>query len=247
LGRAGVHLLDAKGPEGMLIFAVGDLHGRLDLLTRMYEGITGHLRQRPVADWRIIHLGDYVDRGPDSRGVIDFLIAAKARDPRIICLAGNHDVGLLDFLAEPDVNGLFAGNGGRQTAMSYGVALDFLDEAVFPSQYGDFCRAVPEAHRHFLRNLAYSAEFGDFFFCHAGIIPGVPLDEQQPRDLMWIRDRFLNHPGLHPKVIVHGHTPSAQPEVLANRVNIDTGAFASNVLTALVIEGSDKQLLQVVG
>jgi serine/threonine protein phosphatase 1 len=244
---AGIHFLDARGPDGLLIFAIGDVHGRLDLLKKMYEGINDHLQQRAVTDWRIVHLGDYVDRGPDSRGVIDFLIAAKGRDPRVICLAGNHDVGFLDFLAEPDKNGLFATNGGYHTAKSYGVDLDFLDAVAFPSQYEAFRDAVPETHRHFVQDLFFSAEFGDFFFCHAGIMPGVPLEEQEPRDLIWIRDRFLNDTQLHPKVIVHGHTPSPEPQVLGNRVNVDTWACGSGVLTALVIEGDDKQLMQVVG
>lgn len=244
---AGIHFLDAKGPEGMLIFAIGDVHGRLDLLEKMHEGISEQLAQREATDWRIVHLGDYVDRGPDSRGVIDFLIAAKARDPRVVCLAGNHDIGFLDFLAAADVGGLFATNGGRQTAMSYGVALDFLDAAAFPGQYEAFGRAVPEAHREFVQNLVFSAEFGDFYFCHAGIVPGVPLERQAPADLIWIREQFLAWPHLHPKVVVHGHTPSPEPEILSNRVNLDTWACGSGVLTALAIDGGDKQLMQVVG
>jgi serine/threonine protein phosphatase 1 len=243
----GVHLKDAKGPAGMCIYAIGDVHGRLDLLAKMHEGIADHLKQRAADDWRIIHLGDYTDRGPGSRGVLEFLIAASERDPRIICLAGNHDVGFLDFLVGPDTNGLFANNGGRQTAQSYGVDLNFMDPVNFRSQYEAFRHAVPEAHRTFLQNLRFSIEFGDFFFCHAGVMPGVPLADQEPRDLIWIRDRFLNHAELYAKVIVHGHTPAPQPEVLANRVNVDTGAYASGVLTALVIEGDDKQLMQVVG
>jgi serine/threonine protein phosphatase 1 len=242
-----MHFLDAKGPEGMLIYAVGDVHGRLDLLEKMYQRINTHRSKQPAKDWRIVHLGDYVDRGPSSSGVIDFLIQEQTRDRRVLCLAGNHDVGFLEFLDVPVKNGLFATNGGWHTAMSYGVKLDFLDAVTFPPQHEAFRRAVPDQHRAFLENLRFSVEIGDFFFCHAGIMPGVALQDQEPRDLIWIRDRFLNWPELHPKVVVHGHTPSAEPEVLANRVNVDTGAFASNVLTALVIDGADKQLMQVVG
>jgi serine/threonine protein phosphatase 1 len=230
----------------MCIYAVGDVHGRLDLLQRMYEGITADRSRRAESDWRIIHLGDNVDRGPDSKGVLDFLIE-QSRDPRVICLAGNHDVCFLDFLAEPDPAGLFATNGGRQTALSYGVQLDFLDAAEFPLQYEAFRRAVPDAHRSFMQNLRFSCTLGDFYFCHAGIMPAVPLDEQDPRDLIWIRDKFLNYTGLHPKVIVHGHTPARDPDVRPNRVNIDTGAFASHVLSALIIDGSDKQIMKVIG
>ena len=239
-------MLTAKGPPGMLIAAIGDVHGRLDLLEKMHAGIVRQLEQRAVADWRIVHLGDYVDRGPDSRRVIDFLIAAQARDPRVVCLAGNHDVGFLDFLEEPDPTGMFANNGGSQTAASFGVALDLKDPEALAAQHRRLLENVPDEHRRFIGKLVFSAEFGDFFFCHAGIMPGVPLDAQEPRDLIWIRDRFLDHNELYDKVIVHGHTPSRDPEVRRNRINVDTGAYASGVLTALLIEGSDKQFIQVV-
>jgi serine/threonine protein phosphatase 1 len=241
----GVHIKDAKGPEGLRIYAIGDIHGRLDLLKAMHNAIAAHLAEQPAPDWRILHLGDYVDRGPDSRGVLDFLIEAQDAEPRIASLAGNHDVSFLDFLAEPNPDGLFALNGGRQTGLSYGVELDFIDPSAFPEQSEAFRQAVPEAHRAFMRSLTFSQTFGDFFFCHAGIAPDVPLEEQKPRDLIWIRDRFLDHAGLHPKVVVHGHTPSAEPEVWPNRVNVDTGAFASGVLTAFVIDGEDKLIMQV--
>jgi serine/threonine protein phosphatase 1 len=247
MSEAGVHLVDAIGPDGLRIYAVGDIHGRLDLLTKMHEAITTHLAEQAVGDWRIVHLGDYVDRGPDSRGVVDFLIAAQTRDTRIVSLAGNHDVGFLDFLREPDPNGLFANNGGRETAFSYGVTLDFADPVSFPTRYAAFRQAVPQTHRSFIESLRFSIAFGDFFFCHAGIQPGIPLESQEPRDLLWIREKFLHYEGLHPKIIVHGHTPSVEPEVRANRVNIDTGAFRTAVLTALVVEGKDKQILQVIG
>jgi serine/threonine protein phosphatase 1 len=241
-----VDVLAAKGPPGMLIAAIGDVHGRLDLLEKMHAGLADRIATRAVADWRIIHLGDYVDRGPDARGVIDFLAAAQARDPRVICLAGNHDVGFLDFLKEPDPVGLFATNGGIQTALSYGVALDLNDPEALAAQHRDLVQSVPDAHRRFVGNLVYSAEFGDFFFCHAGIMPGVPLDEQEPRDLIWIRDPFLGHDELYAKVVVHGHTPARDPEVRKNRINVDTAAYATGVLTALLVNGSDKQFMQVV-
>jgi len=243
---AGLDVLAAKGPPGMLIAAIGDVHGRLDLLEKMHAGIADQIAKRSVADWRIVHLGDYVDRGPDSRGVIEFLAAAQTRDPRIICLAGNHDLGFLDFLTEPDPAGLFATNGGIETALSYGVTLDLQDLDALAVQHGELVQNVPDAHRRFIGDLVFSAEFGDFFFCHAGVMPGVPLDEQQPRDLIWIREQFLDYGELYAKVIVHGHTPTHDPEIRTNRINVDTGAFATGVLTSLLIEGSDKQLMQVV-
>ena len=241
----GVHFLEAAGPAGMRIYAIGDVHGRLDLLEEMHARIEAELAEDPPLDWRVIHLGDYVDRGPDSKGVLDRLIEATSRDQRMIALAGNHDTGFLDFLAYPTPDGLFANNGGENTALSYGVSLDFDEPGELARGHALLKRAVPESHIAFLRNLATSVAFGDFFFCHAGIRPGVPLERQDPRDLLWIRGEFLNYPGLYTKVIVHGHTPHAEPEVLANRVNVDTVACRSGVLTALVIDGADKRLLSV--
>ncbi|MGF7007277.1 metallophosphoesterase family protein [Aminobacter sp. BE322] len=241
----GMHFLDARGPEGIRLYAVGDIHGHLDLLVEMHARIAEEIARDRPPDWRIIHLGDLVDRGPDSKGVIEFLIAAVARDNRNIVLAGNHDQGFLDFLDYPDPAGLFARNGGPETAWSYGVALRMADALGLHQTHAALVRAVPDSHRRFLRRLPASATFGDFFFCHAGIRPQVPLDEQDPRDLLWIRGEFLNYPALHPKVIVHGHTPQAEAEVMPNRINIDTGAFHSGRLTALVVDGAEKRLISV--
>ncbi len=242
--KNGVHFLDARGPDEMAVYAIGDLHGRLDLLSSMYDAIAEDLKQRGARDWRIIHLGDYVDRGPDSKSVIDFLIEAQ-REERIILLAGNHDIGFLDFLESGDPTGLFARYGGDMTAQSYGVHLDFTDAIALREGHAQLVEAFPAAHGDFLKSLKFSASFGDFFFCHAGIRPRVPLDRQDPHDMIWIRQEFLGYPGLHPKVIVHGHTPAPEPEVLANRVNVDTGAFSTGRLTALIIQGADKEILTV--
>lgn len=240
----GIHFLDAKGPQGTRLYAIGDVHGRLDLLEKMHAAIREDLDRHAGKDWRIIHLGDYVDRGPDCRGVLDFLSEAL-KDERVIALAGNHDVGFLDFLAEPDGQGLFARYGGRETARSYGVEIDFGDPAGLRAGHAALSKAMPRRHRDVLGHLRFSVSFGDFLFCHAGIKPGVPLDEQKPHTLIWIRDEFLDWTGLHPKVVVHGHTPSPEPEVLANRVNVDTQAYASGVLSALVVDGREKELMQV--
>ncbi|TIV79069.1 MAG: serine/threonine protein phosphatase [Mesorhizobium sp.] len=250
--ETGIHYLDARGPDGVRLYAIGDVHGRLDLLAAMHRRIESELVYAHASDWRIIHLGDYVDRGPDSRSVIDFLIEARKRDPRNIMLAGNHDIGMLEFLADAEPDGLFMNYGGVQTAQSYGV--DLVRDAHWYGKAGAVARghaalvkAVPRSHVDFLQSLTFSASFGDFFFCHAGIRPSVPLDHQNQQDLIWIRDAFHDHPGLFSKVIVHGHTPVPEAEVKANRVNVDTFAWKSGTLSALAVNGGDKQIIDVQG
>ena len=251
--ETGIHYLDARGPEGMRLYAIGDVHGRLDLLAAMHRRIESELEYEPSTDWRVIHLGDYTDRGPDSKGVIDFLIEARKRDPRNIMLAGNHDVGFLDFLAKPDPDGLFMRYGGIQTAQSYGVTLTAgsgwfgTADTALRDGHAALVEAVPQAHVDFLRSLPFSVTFGDFFFCHAGVRPGVPLTQQSPQDLIWIREAFHDHPGLFDKIVVHGHTPVPEAEIMANRVNVDTLAWQSGMLSALAVDGADKRILTVQG
>ncbi|OBQ71243.1 metallophosphoesterase family protein [Mesorhizobium erdmanii] len=250
MAETGIHFLDAHGPEGVRLYAIGDVHGRLDLLAAMHKRIESELEWKPVRDWRVIHLGDYVDRGPDSKGVIDFLIAARERDPRHLMLAGNHDIGFLDFLRTPDPEGLFMRYGGVQTALSYGVSLTadaswFGKTETIKRGHAALLEAMPAGHVDFLRSLPFSLTSGDFFFCHAGIRPGIALDKQDPQDLIWIRDVFHDHTGLFPKIVVHGHTPVPEAEVMANRVNVDTLAWQSGMLTALVVDGADKRILEM--
>ncbi|MCC0028759.1 MAG: serine/threonine protein phosphatase [Brucellaceae bacterium] len=236
----GVHFLDACGPDGTRLYAIGDVHGCIDQLDGMFGLIDAEIARDGVEDWRIILLGDYCDRGPDVRGVLDLIVSRQAADPRVIALAGNHDDGFLQFLDEPRGESLFFRYGGMATARSYGVTLDEHD---LRTSRDRLLAAVPEHHLGFLRTLLLSAEFGDFFFCHAGIRPEVPLREQRREDLTWIRDTFLGWPKLHPRVIVHGHTPAAAAEIMANRVNVDTGAVYGGTLTALVVDGADKRLI----
>ncbi|MHA6687375.1 metallophosphoesterase [Mesorhizobium sp. A556] len=249
---SGIHFRDARAPDGMRLHAIGDVHGRLDLLAAMHAQIGTDLERDGVADWRVVHLGDYVDRGPGSKGVLDLLVAARKRDPRTVMLAGNHDLGFLEFLDHPDPASLFVQYGGVQTAKSYGVDLEQDKTGLFRhpknslrTSHAELVEAVPASHVEFLRSLAFSASFGDFFFCHAGIRPGIALEQQDRQDLIWIRDVFHNHSGLYPKVIVHGHTPNEEAEILANRVNVDTLAYRSGRLTALVVDGAKKEILTV--
>lgn len=235
----------ARAPEGMRLYAIGDVHGRLDLLERMHEAIRADIAAARPDDWRIIHVGDYVDRGSQSKGVIDFLIERIAEDSRHIALCGNHDAGMVEFLQGADGNGLFAGYGGAETALSYGVEADFSSPELARRTADALFAAIPRTHIDFVSTLPTSVAFGDFFFCHAGIRPGVPLEKQNPQDLMWIRNLFLNDTRLHPKVIVHGHTPATTAELLQNRVNVDTGAFMTSRLTALVVDGASKRSIEV--
>lgn len=244
-GTEGIHLMDAAGPAGMRIYAIGDVHGRLDLLRQMHARIGEEIERDAPDDWRVVHVGDYIDRGPDSKGVIDFLIAAVRADSRHIALCGNHDAGLVEFLSMPDKEGLFARHGGRQTAMSYGVEADFSSQWLARQAAERLRAAMPRDHVEFLSTLPRSVAFGDFFFCHAGIRPGVPLARQNQEDLIWIRQTFLDSPLLHEKVVVHGHTPSREPEIMPNRVNVDTAAFSTGVLTALSIDGTRKRIFQI--
>lgn len=240
-----IDLTSARLPDGMRIYAIGDVHGYVEPLQRMHELIEDDLATRPADDWRIVHVGDYVDRGPDAKGVIDFLLARVSSDPRVIALRGNHDQGLLDFLQAPDPLGLFATNGGAATARSYGTELDFSSDAAFRRSARIFAAAVPAMHTRFLAQRPYSATFGDYFFCHAGVEPGVPLADQKPRMLMWIRDYFLDWTGLYEKIVVHGHTPAPDVEMRANRINVDTGIFVYGQLSAVMLEGNEQTVMTV--
>ena len=241
---AEVDFASARAPEGMRLYAIGDVHGRRDLLVRMHEAIDAEIARDRPGDWRIVHLGDYCDRGPDTKGVLDFIIARQAEDARILSLRGNHDDGMLNFLKASGEWRIFTNNGGETTASSYGVQADFSTPWTLEASRDALNAAMPAAHRAFLEALPYQADFGDFMFCHAGVRPGVPLDGQYPQDLIWIRDAFLHHDGLYARVIVHGHTPVDGVDIRRNRVNLDTRAFASGRLSAIAIEGDGKRILE---
>lgn len=233
-------------PDGMRIYAIGDVHGRLDLLERAHAGIASELDRRRPASYRIVHCGDYIDRGPESAGVVVRLVELSRRDPNVVCLGGNHEDELLAFLADPvDAAELWFRYGGLNTLASYGI--DAWPAPAQPRALTDlrdaFQAALPADHRLFLENLADDIVLGDFLFVHAGIRPGVPLERQTRADKRWIREAFLASPLDHGKVVVHGHTPVPIPEVRLNRINIDTGAYASGRLTCVVIEGSNHRFL----
>jgi serine/threonine protein phosphatase 1 len=244
--KEAMRLGEARAPDGLRLYAIGDVHGRDDLLATMHERIALDRASRPTPDYRIIHLGDYVDRGPESAAVIERLVKLKAADERAVFLKGNHEELLLDFLNDPVGGGpTFFNNGGLATLASYGLSLDrwFFGNRHMIDAADRLAKLMPPAHRAFLDGLGLSARFGDFFFCHAGIKPGVPLDKQTADDLTWIRGPFLESTQEFEAVVVHGHTPAPEPEVRPNRINIDTGAVFSGVLTCVAIEGTEFRFL----
>jgi len=232
----------ARVPDGMRLYAIGDVHGRADLLERMFSAIKADRAALPPADTRIVMLGDYTDRGPDSRGVIDML-AARMDDPSLVCLRGNHDDWLATYLTDPEqVGDHFLRWGGVETLRSYGVTSTWRSHTELSRELQE---RIPLAHRNFLARLGLSHVEGDYFFVHAGVRPGVSLDRQARHDLIWIRDEFHHHKGSYGKVIVHGHTPHDEVEVRPNRINVDTFAYASGRLSAVVLEGQGHRFISV--
>ena len=233
---------EARAPRGLRIYAIGDVHGCDDALAGVHERVDRDLAGRPPEDWRIIHLGDYIDRGPDSRGAVERLVRRLARG-RCYCLRGNHEQMAIDVLTGGEGRDLelWLRNGGIETLESYGID---AGGATGPEELRDMMlEAMPPAHQQFLLGLPHLVRFGDYAFVHAGIRPGRPLAEQTARDLVWIREPFLGDGGDHGAVIVHGHTPAAAVEVEPNRINIDTGAVFGGSLTCLVLDGARKALL----
>jgi serine/threonine protein phosphatase 1 len=226
-------------PTGLRIYAIGDIHGRLDLLSRLLERIEEDLAARPASQPLSVFLGDYVDRGPESRQTIDRLVG-YAKTSRAVFLRGNHEFIALKCLSDaPLFDTWMRRLGGIDTLMSYGVDLrGFAGEGRIVKLQAAFHKALPQAHFRFFRNLETSFVCGDFFFVHAGARPGIPLSQQKENDLLWIRNDFLSSDFDFGKIIVHGHTPIPDVEVRPSRINIDTGAFATGRLTCLVIEQS---------
>jgi len=229
-------------PEDVRVYAIGDIHGCLveldGLLAKIVEDAADFDGER-----QLVFLGDYVDRGPDSKGVLDRLLALPAGfKPHYIL--GNHDQILLDFLDNPFLFRDWRDYGGRETLMSYGVTPPRFDREEAYSKARDALQSVmPQSHLDLLGSLQYSVTIGSYYFVHAGVRPGVALDRQAPEDLLWIRDEFLLSNVDYGVVVVHGHTPMEEPIKLANRISVDTGAYATGRLTAAVLEGTQCRFL----
>jgi serine/threonine protein phosphatase 1 len=232
-------------PDGLRIYALSDIHGCADLLERAFQSIDADLQRKSAK--RVLHvfLGDYIDRGLDSRRTLDLLIERARRDTTVF-LKGNHEDVLLSFLQDPTRLHDWRQFGGLQTLISYGLRPPLSPSA---SEQLDLARtfaaALPPDHKSFLKGLKPSFSCGDFFFAHAGVRPGVALEEQQEEDLLWIREEFLKRDVDVGKFVIHGHTPVREPDLRPYRLNIDTGAYATGRLTLLRIEGAELEFLDV--
>jgi serine/threonine protein phosphatase 1 len=225
-----IHFVPAPAtlPQGLRIYAVGDVHGCAARLAQLHWLIRKDLKQRPVTAARIIHLGDLIDRGQNSAGVLDLVIGfSPPPGLEIITLRGNHEQMALDAFAGGNI-GLWLDNGAEATLMSWGIPR----RAPPPL----WVKYIPPAHLAFLSRLPFSASAGGYFFVHAGVRPGVPLAAQSPEDMLWIREPFLSATENFGQVVVHGHTPVHSPDVRKNRIDIDTGAVFGGLLTAAVLE-----------
>ena len=245
---AGGPATPAATPPGTVVCAIGDIHGRSDLLEQIHAGLALDARLRPASRRVLVYLGDYFSRGVDARAVIERVLAWRPPGWEIVTLKGNHEDLILRFLEGELRTGLhWLDYGGVDALAHYGIPMadpEARDEAAGAELRHRLLGALPAAHRDFLRHLPASHREGGYFFAHGGVLPGVPLEAQSERDLVWIRKRFLRSEADHGAVVVHGHCISPEPEVRPNRIGIDTGAYRSGVLTCLVLDGAERAFLQ---
>lgn len=231
-------------PPGSRAYAIGDVHGRLDLMTDLLARIEADDAARPPAKTYIVLLGDLVDRGPDSRGVIAHLVAHPPAFGRLIALRGNHEEFFEAVLGgEARSVPRWLTYGGYECAESYGVTRAWTRGRAPDEIARRLTAAVPDSHKAFLEAMGDSFRFGDYLFVHAGVRPGVPIAEQTSQDLRWIREGFLDDDSDHGVTVVHGHTIVERPEEKRNRIGIDTGAYRTGRLTALALEGRERWYL----
>jgi serine/threonine protein phosphatase 1 len=233
---------------GRLVYAVGDVHGRLDALEPLLKSIAeDYMVTRPADPAMLVFLGDYVDRGPDSKRVVDLVLGMRNHlEFEVRTLKGNHEEALLYFLDDPSFGAAWMEHGGGPTLASYGVQppMTRTDNEAWGKASHELAKAMPASHLAFYKDLELMVEAGDYAFVHAGVRPGVPLEAQAERDLLWIRHEFLAEKGPHPKVIVHGHTPSEEAQMTRWRLGVDTGCYATGLLTAARLMDTDQRLIQ---
>ena len=238
---------DPRIPPDTVAYAIGDVHGCLGPLRELEEFIREDATRSAATRRVVVYLGDYVDRGPDSLGVVEHLIGHPLAGFESVHLMGNHERMMLDFLLQPEAGQIWLANGGTQTLMSWGVELDLgaaRDAGTMSLAAEQLNRRVTPAQRRFLEGLRLSHREGGALFVHAGIRPGVPLEAQEEEDLLWIRGAFLNARDDHGVVVIHGHTPTERPVLRANRIGIDTGACYGGELTAVGMDSTGVRVLR---
>lgn len=232
-------------PNGERYYLIGDIHGRLDLFEAMVAAIEDDNASRGNANTQVVLLGDLVDRGPDSAGVV--ALARQWQGQRTVrVLAGNHEQMMLDAFEKPEILRHFLKHGGRETVLSYGLTKKQFNSMTLEELFETLPQLISQAERDYIASFEEYIVAGDYMFVHAGIDPAVPIEEQKRSDLLWIRDRFLSHEGPLDKVVVHGHTIFNKVMDCGNRIGIDTGAFRSGVLSALVLEGDQRRIIQTI-
>ena len=237
-----------RGPEGKRCYAIGDVHGRLDLLKDLFRQIAADIAFLPHAETTIVMLGDLIDRGPDSCGVIEFLRKPPDIGAKLVCLKGNHEEMMLQGMSGNTLSlKKWISLGGDQCIRSYGIEPGQIIGRDVETVRSILESAIPFAHLDFIRTFNNSARFGDFLFVHAGIRPGVRLEAQATSDLRWIRKAFLESKRDHGFVVIHGHSVTTDIQHRPNRIGIDTGAHKTGILTAVRIEGSSVDFLQARG
>ena len=237
-------------PPGTVVWTVGDIHGRLDLLAPLVDAIAADLHGSQAERKLVVFLGDYIDRGPDSRGVIQLLAGlSRSQGVEWRFLKGNHEQAMLDFLDDPATGARWCEYGGDRALRSYGLRVPELAHRseAWARVAADLRHKLADREAAFLEDLELSLSVGDYFFSHAGARPGVALDRQSRQDLMWIRQPFLDSPTAFESVVVHGHTPTSRVHADHRRIGIDTKAYDTGVLSALRLEGQQRSLLQSVG
>jgi len=228
----------ARLPDGLRIYAIGDIHGRADLLATLLRQIDVDCTLYPSSRPIVVFIGDYIDRGPASNEVLDLLLGC-GRTKETVFLKGNHEALVHRFLSVPAVLDEWRLCGGLETLVSYGLKPSINPGVAEQRRLAkELAKSIPRPHLEFLDSLKLSFSCGDFLFVHAGIRPGVPIRKQREEDLLWIREEFLSCDQRFEKFVVHGHTPVRTPDVRSNRINIDTGAFATGRLTCIMIEGT---------
>ena len=233
-------------PAGMRVYAIGDIHGRDDLLAELHGRIVADAARAPASANILIYLGDYIDRGLQSKQVLDRLTGNRLAGFEHVFLKGNHELAMLQFLGDAAFGKTWKYYGGLETLHSYGITeLTRTDDpAAFERAREHLLEVLPASHRRFLETLEISREFGGYFFAHAGVRPGIALHRQIEEDLLWIREDFLQSGASFGKIIVHGHTPNEEVVIRPNRIGVDTGAYMTGVLTALVLEGEERRFIQ---